>query len=325
MVRKSKLLTVLPLALLIAFTSCKKDEENVVTVMEECGIPSPPPMMNGVSFEGPVNEIFANEFDPMLDVNANWVTFMPFGFTFEDDPELTYNISWQWWGEKSEGVIKCTEMAHDKGLKVMIKPQVWIMNGAFTGDFDLPDDSSWQVFEQRYYNFIMEFVHIADSLNAEAFCIGTEFKNFWQERPEFWGNLIDSVRANYSGIVTYAGNWDSYVNFPHWNKLDLIGIDAYFPLSPSQSPTVDELLTGWEPWFLNIKAQSELHNKPVIFCEYGYRSMDFTANQPWDSGTNNPVNMAAQDSCYIALYRRFWGEEWFRGGFLWKWHDDHPN
>jgi len=28
----------------------------------------------------------------------------------------------------------------------------------------------------------------------------------------------------------------------------------------------------------------------------------------------------AQANCYEALFQKFWEEEWFQGGFLWKWH-----
>jgi hypothetical protein len=37
------------------------------------------------------------------------------------------------------------------------------------------------------------------------------------------------------------------------------------------------------------------------------------------------VNLDAQKIAYEAIYEKFWSEEWFAGGFLWKWYDYHES
>ncbi len=281
--------------------------------------------MNGVSFVGAPKAVKSEAFNHVQRIHANWITLMPFGFTNDGDPNMKYNIDWQWWGEREEGIIKCSEYAKERGIKVMIKPQLWIQHGSFTGDFKLDSDAKWKIFEEGYENFILDYAYIADSVNADAYCIGTELKEFFNARPEFWGQLIDKVREIYDGPLTYAGNWDSYHKFPHWSKLDYIGIDAYFPLSDRQTPTVKELKKGWESHFRAIKSHQESVGKPVIFTEYGYRSINKNANTPWDSGLGGEVNLNAQDNAYRALFEMFWEEDWFAGGFLWKWFDFHES
>ena len=52
--------------------------------------------------------------------------------------------------------------------------------------------------------------------------------------------------------------------------------------------------------------------------------MDFTAKKPWlvDRHDEN-VNMEAQVNATKAIIEEFWAEEWFAGGYVWKWFIDH--
>lgn len=281
-----------------------------------------PASIKGTSYESPSNPVGTETFDSMDSTNVNYTAIIPFGFIANGSSTVQYNIGWQWWGERDAGVIALTEYAHEHNIKVMIKPQVWI-SGNFTGDYTVNSETEWQELEDSYRNYILHFADLADSLNADLFCIGTEWKKFVVNRPQFWSQLIDSTRAHFSGLLTYAGNWDAYDDFPHWNKLDFIGIDAYFPISNKTTPTVQECKDGWAPHFNAIKSLHKQIGKPVIFTEYGYRSVDQCGDQPWDSSSGGNLNLKAQSNAYEALYEVFWNENWFEGGFLWKWKAIH--
>jgi hypothetical protein len=58
-----------------------------------------------------------------------------------------------------------------------------------------------------------------------------------------------------------------------------------------------------------------------LFTEYGYRSIDQTAKEPWVADTPAKVNHQAQANAYEALFAEFWHEPWFAGGFAWKWYE----
>lgn len=310
------------LCCLSLLTQCKKDNG---IVMSPCNSGNRSgSKIGGVSFVAPVNPIDSTAIAPIKSVNGNWVSLIPFAFTQQGSPNLTYNINGQWWGENKTGIIVCTQLAKAQGIKVMLKPQVWIGGGIYTGGFTLTSETDWQTFEQKYEGYIIYMAELADSLNIEMLCIGTEFETFVQNRPAFWSGLVDSVRKVYTGKLTYSDNWDSYKSFPVWSKLDYIGIDAYFPLSSSVTPTVDELVAAWEPIFSALNSFSSSQNKPILFTEYGYRSIDKCAEKPWDSNVTGNINLTAQSIAYEALYRKLWNETWFAGGFLWKWYDD-PN
>ena len=69
---------------------------------------------------------------PIIDVNANWVTLMPFGFMKNtSDTTIQYNSKRQWWGETKVGIAKTAIEFHNKKIKIMLKPQIWIPNGGF--------------------------------------------------------------------------------------------------------------------------------------------------------------------------------------------------
>lgn len=281
--------------------------------------------INGISFVAAPQEISLENIDPLVQVNANWAAVMPFGFVKSlNAPDVIYNTERQWWGERRDGVKRTIEMLNRKGIKVMLKPQLWVWRGEFTGTIEMKDEQDWQVLEKSYEEFIMVYAELASELNVPLLCIGTELHTFVQKRTQFWHNLILRIREVYKGKLTYAENWDQFNNTKIWKKLDYIGIDAYFPLSDSKTPDIEELKSGWVKHKEEIVRTSIEFQKPILFTEYGYRSVDYTGLKPWDSHrSNNDINLKAQENALTAIHETFWKEEWFAGGFLWKWFYNH--
>ncbi|MCT4581595.1 MAG: glycoside hydrolase [Flavobacteriales bacterium] len=280
--------------------------------------------MNGVSFENVSYAIDTTHVKPIKNINATWIATMPFAFIQNGDDSVQYNSNFQWYGETREGVIDIINLCHQEGLKVMLKPHIWAM-GTWVGAINYQTEAEWQTFENSYMNYILDFAFVADSMEVEAFCIGVEMKQVVVNRPLFWNALIDSVRLVYSGPITYAANWDNYQNVTFWDQLDFIGIDAYFPVATQQTPSVEDCYNGWENDYDMIKDLCESINKKVVFTEFGYRNIDYTGQEPWTESSNTTFNNQAQENAYKALFCRFWGEAWFNGGFLWKWHPNHSN
>ena len=107
-------------------------------------------------------------------------------------------------------------------------------------------------------------------------------------------------------------------------NLDFIGVDAYFPVSDNKTPSLEECLEGWKTHKQVICNMSLKHSKPILFTEYGYRSVDYSGKSPWISDRSmNQVNLEAQTNTTQALFETFWNEEWFAGGFVWKWFHSH--
>ena len=163
---------------------------------------------------------------------------------------------------------------------------------------------------------------IADSMKVGLFCIGTEVKASVRKRPHFWFALIKKIRANYKGKLTYASNWDNYQNIPFWKELDFIGVDAYFPLCETQTPSIAELKKAWQPVVNQLESYHCKMQKPIVFTEFGYLSVDGCAHKTWELESKvhqMDLNEIAQANAYNALFSTFWEKDWWGGGFLWKW------
>ncbi|QHI37045.1 hypothetical protein IMCC3317_24230 [Kordia antarctica] len=277
--------------------------------------------INGVSFVAAPNEIDQTHVNPVVKVNANYAAIMPFGFMKQlTAPEVIHNTDRQWFGETRKGAKQYAELLQKNNIKIMIKPQIWVWNGEFTGFIAMESEETWKQFETSYESFILEYAHLAAEINAEMYCIGTELHKFVAARPAFWKELITKVKKVYKGKLTYAENWDSFDKVPFWSELDFIGVDAYFPLSEEKTPTLETLQIGWQLHKNKMIALSKKLDRKVLFTEYGYRSMEYTAKEPWDSSRKGKVlNLKAQEIALQAMYNEFWKEDWFAGGFIWKW------
>ncbi len=280
----------------------------------------------GVSFEAPPRPINQNSLEPIVEVNANWVAVIPYAFSRAGQPSVNFNYSRQWWGEREEGARATITYAHNLGLKVMLKPQVWIGGQGWPGEYKLTTESQWQQWEKDYAAYLLSYAKVAHETNAEMLCIGTEYRLAVRQRPQFWPALIQQIKEVYKGKLTYAANWDNIENVTFWDRLDYIGIDAYFPLCESKTPTVAELQANWAPHLKQIEALYQKNNKPVLFTEYGYRSIDYAAGGHWNvEGKAVQTNHQAQCNAYTALFTTLLKQKWYRGGFLWKWHANHQN
>jgi len=277
--------------------------------------------INGVSFVAAGIPITEKHINPVVAINANYASVMPFGFIRDlKNPEIMYNTDRQWFGERRAGVKQYAKSLQAKGIKIMIKPQIWVRHGEFTGYIKMETETDWLKLEKSYSSFILEYADLAEQINAKIFCIGTELEQFVANRPDYWNRLILEIKKIYKGKLTYAANWDEFKRTPFWNQIDYIGVDAYFPVSGSKTPTVQECLEGWKVHKPVIKRVSDTYKKPILFTEYGYRSVDYAGKEPWRSERSmNVVNLEAQNNTTKALFKTFWEEEWFAGGFIWKW------
>ncbi|WP_041497525.1 glycoside hydrolase family 113 [Nonlabens marinus] len=284
--------------------------------------PTPPELIKGISFVATRDTINDAVVQPIKNYNANYVSVHPYGFMRDmENPAVNYNSSRQWWGERLAGTKSTIDIFHSKGLRVMLKPQIWIGRGVYTGTIEMPDESRWDTLAATYERFIMDHAQVAEQTNTEIFCIGTELESFVTARPEYWNDLVKKIRSVYKGKLTYAGNWDSYKHVPFWDQMDYIGIDAYFPVSDQKTPDVATAKAGWSSWMDELSSLSRKHNKKILFAEYGYTSADYAGKEPWKSADETQEsNEQAQQQLLQAQYDTIWNQEWFAGGFLWKHH-----
>ncbi|MCI5058957.1 MAG: hypothetical protein MRY83_22780, partial [Flavobacteriales bacterium] len=199
----------------------------------------------------------------------------------------------------------------------------WIYGEGWPGDFKLQSEAEWLKWEKQYSEIILSLAKLSESKNIEILSIGVEWKNCILSRPKFWKGLIKEVKAIYNGTLTYCANWDNYERIPFWADLDLIAIDAYFPLCYDCSTEV--LKTKTDSISRRLSRFSAHQNKKVFFSEFGYRNIDRALWRQWELPELwkiNKENNEIQSMGYQAIFSGFWDQGWFEGGFLWKWFSD---
>jgi glycosyl hydrolase family 113 len=107
-----------------------------------------------------------------------------------------------------------------------------------------------------------------------------------------WDQLIAAVRAEYHGELTYAANFDQYQAVGFWPALDLIGVNAYFPLrshpiAKSEIASIEpELLASWRRVLgeiAELRIEAGAADRPVLFTELGYTCRVNATLEPWSS------------------------------------------
>ncbi|AHM63375.1 hypothetical protein D770_25650 [Flammeovirgaceae bacterium 311] len=282
------------------------------------------PKLEGVSLVAPPDPIGPEVMQELQGIGVEWVSLMPYAFARPGDTVLHHNTERQWWGERDEGLLESIRLAQEQGLQVMLKPHLWLQDGSFTGDLSFDTLEQWQAWERSYTSYLLHHAHLADSMQVPLLCIGTELTRHNQQRPQYWQQLIDTIRSVYSGRLTYAANWDGLAAFPHWHALDFIGVDAYFPLSELPKPTVAALAEAWQPHLQDLGRLAGKYQKPILFTEWGYRSISGTSREPWQFDAEGAPDAEAQAVAYQAIFEKVWPEPWFAGGFVWKWYPRLP-
>lgn len=263
--------------------------------------------------------------------NVEWISQTPFGWQQAYNlPEirLSTGSSRAYWGESDQGLIHTTRQARKMGIKTLLKPHLWLRDrsGKWLGDIEMADEAQWQAWFKNYRTFILHYAQLAEQEKIEAFCIGTELHKAAVTHEQAWRDIIKEIRKIYSGQLTYAANWYlEYEEIKFWDDLDFIGVQAYFPLTKKNKPTVAELKKGWQQPIKAMAKMARHYQKPVVFTEAGYKSTADAAIEPWkwpERGAAEDLYKSeeTQQACYEAMFQSVWHQPWFAGMYIWKWY-----
>ncbi len=161
---------------------------------------------------------------------------------------------------------------------------------------------------------------MAEELSVKQFCVGCELRSTVSHEAE-WRQIIGEIRKVYKGTLVYADDQvESNPDAVNWlDALDLIGMDAYPTLTQNPSPTVNDLLIGWQAYLVKLQALSGHWNKSLILTEIGYRSVAGGAQNPWDWQRQGTVDLSVQANCYEDALKSVMGKSWLVGMYFWQW------
>ena len=229
-------------------------------------------------------------------------------------------------------LISGIKAAQATGLTVLLEPIVTGLDGTLSYALQPADTNT---FFASYKAAIIHLATIAQQTGVDTLSLGTEMGTLTGSKYRAqWLDIIAAVRQVYAGKLTYkaAANEAGSVSF--WDKLDLIGVNAYMPLSASSDPSVADMVKAWttpsaDPyWAKALNGESILdfmhslsttYGKQVLITEIGYRSITGTAINPGDWQTAGTANDTAQAKAYLAMMQAIYsqGGSWLAGLTLW--------
>lgn len=305
-------------------------EAAVVAAQDEAGtLP-----MNGITVSTPRGsslwggDDMLSTLDDLAALGASWVAIHPYARVDRDG-----SVRWRRRERRTGGqpagareapiwLRRPIEEAHRRGLKILIKPHLAYWGAwEWRGEIAFESAGAWDRFFTSYEAWIAELA--AFSHDADAFVVGTELEAT-VHHEEAWRRIVDRVRQQHPGPLTWAANWDGYRRVGFWDALDWVGIQAYFPLIHEArgrgEPTAAEIERGWARIMEEVRAFAAATGRPVVFTELGYNASPVAAHEPWNYDVRaEPGAEALQIRCMRAALRAVAAEPSVLGAFLWKW------
>ncbi len=261
--------------------------------------------------------------DLLFDLGINW---MALAFSVVQNSFFSTEILFDYRTTITDkDIIFAVNRAHNRGVKVCLKPVINCGDGMWRARIDFPDadmlgnDRYWNNWFESYGAFVCHYAEIAEDTGCEMFCIGCEMSG--TERKEgHWRELIENVRRIYSGPILYNTNHGREEEVEWFDAVDYIGTSAYFKAAQIPGDTKENMLQVWNRVAVNMKRLSEKFGKQVIFMEIGCRSAKGCAMMPWDfTHTELERSEEEQANYYDSCLTAFAGQPWFAGAFWWDW------
>ncbi len=213
------------------------------------------------------------------------------------------------------------QRARRLGLAVTVFPILDVRKtreGAWRGTLAPADIDGWW---RSYEAFILHYARIAQAEGASALIVGSELATTeaWRDR---WFHLIGRVEDAFDGALIYSANWDHFESVSFWQRVDYIGVSAYFELTDDSDASEADLTRAWRARRDELVAYAKRVGKPLWITEIGYPSMDGAARWPWNYTRKAPIDLEEQRRCYAAFVAAWDGVESLGGAFFWIWWGD---
>ncbi len=269
---------------------------------------------------------FEATLDELARSGVNWVSLTPFGRvgTLEGrgvDPTFEAPHA-----RNRDDLGRAIDQAHARGLRVLVVPHLWVESGDWRAQIDPKSEEGWRVWAASYERYVLAWAAVAEEHHAEMLAIGVELRSWvTTERVALMRPLLHRIRRAYRGMLTYSANWDDASDTLIWNDVDMIGINAFYPLADGPGATRAAMLERARGIARDVTALGARYRKPVYFAEMGYTTRPDPAWKPWEwpEDLGHPtVDEGAQATATQALLTPFLAERGFAGFFVWRVYAD---
>lgn len=265
---------------------------------------------------------YERTLDELVELGVTWVSITPFGRIWSlDATEILLDFEAPA-DDNRAAVGRAIDQAHARGLKVLLVPHLWVETTGWRGEIDPGPLDRWDEYLDSYERFLAHWTDVAVEHAVDMLSLGVECKSWSGRFGERWTRMIARVRSRYDGLVTYSANWDEAIDVLFWDQIDLIGINAFYPLADSAEADYG---AGARRVVDEVRVVVEHFDQPVLFVEVGYTTRPAAAIRPWewpDDMVGVPVDEAEQARAYRAVLSAYTGPEWLAGLFVWRYYAD---
>jgi len=247
-------------------------------------------------------------------LGVDWVSITPFGFLA--DPRATEIRRLH--GESDERLRAVTAQAHAAGMRVLLKPHLWLRPPHWVGEVTQDDEAGWRAFFAAYEELVVDYARLGREAGVDALLVGNELQGTTHREAE-WRRLIAAARREFAGPMGYGANYSEVERVPFWDALDFIGVSAYFPLVEEAAPSRQRMVEAWGPIIARLEALSRRWDRRVVFTEIGYPAAEWAAWRPWELPAGAVPNPRLQADAYAAFLDAAWPQPWLGGAYWWKW------
>ncbi|MBQ9964852.1 MAG: hypothetical protein IJP14_07020 [Clostridia bacterium] len=243
-------------------------------------------------------------------------------------------------------LMEITKRLHENGIKVLFKPCLTSLDGAWMGFVKFPNvmrqiegvnNDYWSIWFNSFLESSKYFADIAERTGMDAMMIGAEY--FGTEgKSDWWRKVIEETRSRYGGPLSYEFTCESrkHYELDWFDGLDFLCYSYYphaVPFEPkyfngecdiNETPdyTVEDMMKHMESRKARIRSISErFDNKPILFTEYGVRSSHGCVMQPFEIETLGRYDGEQQARFMEASFRTFYDNPEWMGLLWWKWDE----
>jgi len=261
--------------------------------------------------------------DDLAARGVNWISVTPFGRIWSlqsTNIRLDFEAPY---ADNRLSLQRMVEQAHARGIRVLLIPHLWVETGGWRGEIDPGSDAGWLAYQESYRHFLMTWARDAGRWGVDALSIGVECKSWSGRFAPYWHGLIAEVRGEFRGLLTYSANWDEVEDVIFWDRLDLIGVNAFYPLADHDDAEYAEYVAHAERALAGLGEIARTLDMPALLIEVGYTTRKNAAVQPWlwpDDMQDVVIDEWEQARALTALIEAAVKHEWIAGLFIWRYY-----
>lgn len=271
-------------------------------------------------------ERFVETLDEVARLGGNWISLTTFSRMWDNRGVGVDAGFEQPFLVTRAAIERSVALAHARGLRVFLVPHLWLESGQWRAEMAHETQERFQRFAENYQRVVLGWARVAEQAGVDLFAVGVELRSWvTTSRAPRFVELITAVRDVYHGPLTYAANWDDVDDTVVWGELDVIGINAFYPLHWEDDASYAQVEAGGYRVRQQVEELARKYERPVIFSEFGYTTRENAEIKPWlwpeELGTVTR-DEATQERAYEALLGAMDDVPGFGGTFVWRMYAD---